>query len=105
MSTNTPALQYRRRWSRKNLHAIHCISLSQGGRWVAVAEAASLLLFDADNGELAIVMESPDTIAAISWISESAMVCCCTNSTIMTAWLREVRGAVALLQTLIGLLS
>jgi hypothetical protein len=86
------ALQYARRWSRKDLHAISCISLNTIGSWLAVADRSSLLVFDADDGSMAIEIQLSTAVhvTSIFWISATSMICCCIDGTIMTVTLREV---------------
>lgn len=84
-------LKYSRRWSRKDLKSISCISLSNSGNWLSAAQHSSLLIFHADNGTLAVKVECPTAISAMLWVSDIAVVCCTADGTIMTISLLQVR--------------
>lgn len=90
MTKTKTALQYSRRWSRKDLKEISCISLSKAGTWVAVAQNSWLSIFNADNGSLVVKMESSAMITSLAWISDIALACCTANGTIMVVSLLEV---------------
>lgn len=91
MSESTASvLQYSRRWSRKDLKNITCISLNNSGSWLSAAEDSSLLIFHADNGALAVRIECLIAISAMLWVSDIVLVCCRRDGTIMTVSLLQV---------------
>lgn len=92
-----PKLPYHRKWSRKNLHDVSSVAISEAGQWLAVAEASTLAVFastlavfDAGTGELVVKVNSPISISRILWLSATSLVCCCTEGTIMTVYLTKV---------------